>query len=231
MQRTARQSRPQLICVLADNSGSMAGPKAEAATKGIREMLLRCQTTGPRGPEKSYFQFVLIRFDDQAEIVCNVKPVREIDPKSIEIRGDGGMTNIRHALELAYDGLDRYFRAKVDQHPERNEHPLPLVLLFSDGHHNAGGYPEEVAQRIKGLNIDGDPVIIACAGVATDGSDQPDERLLQAIASQGCYKQVRDTRLLTAFLANVGSWGYSTVEEVARGMSGLIEHDRGRGDR
>jgi hypothetical protein len=209
----------------------MAGPKAEAATKGIREMLLRCQTTGPRGVDKSYFQFVLIRFDDQAEIVCNMEPVRHIDPESIEIRGDGGMTNIRHALELAYDGLDRYFREIVDQHPERNEHPVPLVLLFSDGHHNAGGYPEEVAQRIKGLNIDGDPVIIACAGVATDGSDQPDERLLQAIASPECYVQVRDTRLLKAFLANVASWGYSTVQEVARGMRGLLEYHGGEGDR
>ena len=228
MQRTTRQSRPQLICVLADNSGSMAGAKAEAATRGIREMLLQCQTSGPRGPKKSYFSFVLISFDDQAKIVCNVIPVRQIDPKSIEIRGDGGMTNIRHALELAYEGLDRYFRQVVDPHPERNEHPVPLVLLFSDGHHNAEGDPEEVAQRIKSLNIDGCPVIIACAGVATDGSDQPDERLLQAIASPECYRRVRDTRMLSAFLAEAGSCAYSKVEEVAGVMRGLIEDQRNR---
>ena len=201
MKRTTRQSRPQLICVLADNSGSMAGPKAEAATKGVREMLLQCQTTGPRGPDKSYFTFVLIRFDDEAEIVCNMKPVRHIDPKGIEIRGNGGLTNTQHALELAYDGLARYFREVVDQHSERKQHPVPLVLLFADGHHNAGGDPEDVAQKIKSLNIDGDPVIIACAGVATEGSDQPDERLLQAIASPECYVEARDTRLLSAFLA------------------------------
>ena len=42
MQRKARQSRLQTICVVADNSGSMAGPKAQAATDGIREILLRC---------------------------------------------------------------------------------------------------------------------------------------------------------------------------------------------
>ena len=231
MKRTTRQSRPQLICVLADNSGSMAGPKAEAATRGIREMLLQCQTSGPRGPKKSYFKFVLIPFDDQAKIVCNVIPVRQIDPKSIEIRGDGGMTNIRHALELAYEGLDRYFREVVDPHPERREHPVPLVLLFSDGHHNAGGDPEEVAQRIKSLNIDGDPVIIACAGVAIDGSDQPDERLLRAIASPECYVQVRNTRLLSAFLAELGSRGFSTAQEVAGGIRGLLEDQRHRGER
>ena len=48
MQRKAKQNRPQVVCVLADNSGSMSGPKARAATDGIREMLLRCQTTGPQ---------------------------------------------------------------------------------------------------------------------------------------------------------------------------------------
>jgi hypothetical protein len=34
MPRIARQTRPQLVCVLADNSGSMAGEKAQAATRG-----------------------------------------------------------------------------------------------------------------------------------------------------------------------------------------------------
>lgn len=226
MQRNTRQSRPQLVCVLADNSGSMAGPKAEAATRGVREMLLQCQTTGPRGPEKSYFRFVLIRFDDQAELVCNYKPVREIDPKSIEIRGDGGMTNIRHALELAYDGLERYFREVVLPHAERSMHPVPLVLLFSDGHHNAGGNPEEVAQQIKDLNIDGDAVIIACAGVDTDGSDQPDERLLKAIASPECYVRVRNTRMLSDFLARAGSCAFSRAQEVAGVMKGLEYHPK-----
>jgi len=105
---------------------------------------------------------------------------------------------------------------------------VPLVLLFSDGHHNAGGRPEEVAQRIKALNIDGDPVIIACAGVATDESDQPDERLLQEIASPECYVRVRDTRLLSAFLAESGSCGYSTAQEVAGVIRGLIEDQRNR---
>ena len=55
MQRKARQTRPQVVCVLADNSGSMSGPKARAATDGIREMLLRCQTTGPRGAGQVVF--------------------------------------------------------------------------------------------------------------------------------------------------------------------------------
>jgi uncharacterized protein YegL len=217
MGRNARQSRQQAVCVLADNSGSMAGPKAQAATDGIREMLLDCQSRGPRGPKRSYFKLVLIRFGSNAEVDsgCNMTPVREIDPDSIEIRGDGGGTNITAALELAYGGLERYIRHVVEPHSERAEHPVPLVLLFSDGH-NGYGKPEPIAEQIKRLNIDGDPITIACAGVSTDDSDHPDEELLRRIASPECYVHVDSVQLLRAFIAEVGSSAVSTTGEVAR---------------
>lgn len=88
MARSIAVSRPQLVCVLADNSGSMRGAKAEAATRGIRQMLMKCQMKGPFGWHRSYFQFVLIRFGSHAAVDerCNMKPVREIDPDTIEIR-------------------------------------------------------------------------------------------------------------------------------------------------
>ena len=219
MPRTARQSRPQLICVLADNSGSMFGPKAKAATDGIREMLMRCQSQGPRGPERSYFRFVLIQFGTRAEVDprCNMTPVRQIDPETIEVRGSGGGTNITEALELAYSGLQKYMREVVEPHSQRSEHPLPLVLLFSDGQ-NGHGDPVPMAQKIKALNIDGEAVVIACAGVATDNSDQPDENLLRAIASPECYLRIAHAEMLSAFLAEVGSSGVST----AHGIGGLM---------
>ena len=215
MERKAKQTRPQLVCVLADNSGSMSGPKAQAATNGIREMLLRCQTSGPRGPERSYFRLVLIRFGSAAELDprCNLTPVRQIDADSIEIRGDGGETNITAALALAYEGLERYMREVVQPHPERGQHPLPLVLLFSDGYNTAGD-PKPFARRIKELNIDGESVTIACAGVSTEGSEQPDEALLREIASPECYVHIDNVRMLSGFLAEVGSSGASSAREV-----------------
>lgn len=217
MKRTARQSRPQAVCVLADNSGSMAGPKAQAATKGIQEMVLNCQTRGPRGVERSYFQLVLIRFGSNAEVdpQCNMTPVREIDADNIEVRGDGGGTNITAALELAYGGLERYMRKVVEPHEQRAQHPLPLVLLFSDGH-NGYGDPEPIAEEIKRLNIDGNPISIACAGVSTDDSDSPDEDLLRRIASPECYLHIDNARLLSSFLAEVGSSAVSSPGELAR---------------
>ena len=216
MKRTTRRSRPQLVCVLADNSGSMAGPKAQAATEGIQEMLLECQATGPRGADRSYFRLVLIRFGSKAELEpqCNMTPVRQIDAASITIRGDGGGTNITEALDLAYRGLEQYMREVVEPHPERTEHPLPLVLLFSDGH-NGFGNPEPIAARIKQLNVDGDPITIACAGVSTDDADRPDEELLKRIASAECYLDIDDAQVLSAFLAEAGSSGVSSPAEVA----------------
>ena len=46
---------------------------------------------GPRGPDRSYFRLVLIRFGSQAKLdpECNLTPVREIDADTIEVRGDG----------------------------------------------------------------------------------------------------------------------------------------------
>ncbi len=217
MGRKARQSRPQLVYVLADNSGSMAGPKADAATAGIREMLLRCQTTGPRGPERSYFRLVLIRFGSTAAVDpgCNMTPVRKIDADSISIVGDGGVTDMTAALQLAYGSLQSYM-TDLQTHAEREEHPLPLVLLFSDGFHNGPGDPARVAQQIKSFALGGDSVTIAAAGVATDASDKPDEKLLRKIASPDCYVHIERVQALSEFLAEVGSSGASSPAEVAQ---------------
>lgn len=215
--RTARQSRPQLVCILADNSGSMRGPKAQAATQGIREMLLRCQTTGPRGPDRSYFQLLLIHFGSTAEIDerAHLTPVRQIDSDTIEVRGDGGGTNITEALQLAHEHVERYLRTVVEPHAERSEYPLPLVLLFSDGR-NGYGHPEPVGEKLKALNVDGQPIVVACAGVATEDSDRPDESLLRAIASPECYVPIDQANLLSSFLAEVGSSGVSSAAEVSQ---------------
>ncbi len=130
MVRQARQSRPQLVVVLADNSGSMAGEKAQAATQGIREMLMECQSRGPAGPDRSYFKLLLIRFDHEAVIdpLCDMTPVRSIDPDRVSIDGRGGQTDITAALELALMRLKPYIEG-LQRHPERAEHPLPLVLV------------------------------------------------------------------------------------------------------
>jgi len=202
--------------VLADNSGSMAGEKAQAATQGIREMLMECQSRGPDGPDRSYFRFLLIRFDHEAtlDLLCAMTPVRMIDPDQISIDGRGGKTDITAALELTLMRLRPYMQS-LQRHPERAEHPLPLVILFSDGEHNVGSGPRPVAEEIKRLNLDGEPVVIAVAGVSV-GSERPDEKTLRHIASPECYVHIDNAQSLTSFIASVGSSGASRAVDVAR---------------
>ena len=215
MARVARQTRPQLVCVLADNSGSMAGEKAQAATQGIREMLMECQSRGPGGPDRSYFKLLLIRFDHEAvvDLMCAMTPVRKIDPDRVSIDGRGGQTDITAALELTLMRLKPYMQA-LQQHPERAEHPMPLVILFSDGEHNVGSGPQPVAEEIKRLSLDGDPVVIGVAGVSV-GDDHPDEKMLREIASPECYVHIDNTQSLAVFIASVGSSGASRAVDVA----------------
>ncbi|MCX5647470.1 MAG: VWA domain-containing protein [Phycisphaerae bacterium] len=220
MARQARQSRPQLVCVLADNSGSMAQQKAQAATEGIREMIMECQSRGPGGPDRSYFKLLLIRFGEEAVIdpLCDMMPIRMIDPDCVEIDGRGGDTDITGALELALIRLRLYMQG-LQRHPERAEHPLPLVLLFSDGEHNLGSGPQPVAAEIKSLNLDGDPVVIAVAGVSV-GNAWPDDKTLREIASPDCYVHITNTQALAAFISSVGSSGVSRARDVAE----VIKH-------
>jgi uncharacterized protein YegL len=216
MARQARQSRPQVVCILADNSGSMQGEKARAATDGIREMVMECQTRGPQGAERSYFKLLLIRFSNDAQIDpnCDMTPVRHLDSQTIEIRGDGGQTNITAALQLALDRLKPYMQG-LQAHPEHAEHPLPLVMLFSDGEHNVGPAPQAVAAELKSLKLDGDPVVVVSAGVAVGGS-QPDEATLREIASLECYLPVTAADMLTTFICKVGSLGLSSAVDIAK---------------
>lgn len=215
MVRQARQTRPQLVCILADNSKSMANAKARAATQGIREMIMECQARGPAGPERSYFELLLIRFDEDASIDrrCDMIPVRKIDPDKIVLEGSGSLTNITDALKLALKRLRPYME-KLEKHPERREHPLPLVLLFSDGVHNVGDPPQPVAEEIKALNLDGEGVTIATAGVSV-GEKKLDEEMLKEIASPNCYLHITKAQALTEFICSVGSSAAPSAREVA----------------
>ena len=77
--------------------------------------------------------------------------------------------------------------------------------------------------------MDGEPITIACAGVSTDDSDTPDENLLRAIASPECYLHIEEARMLSIFLAEVGSSVASSAAEVAQIMRRLPNMRRMQG--
>ena len=135
MSRRARQSCPQLICILADHSNSMAGARAELTTDAIRELILRFQCTGPRGRDRSYYRLVLITWAAEPEIYpgCNMIPIRQLNADDVVLRGCGGPSDMAKALEFAYAGLSRYVSEVVEPHSTNSSHPLPAVIFFSDG--------------------------------------------------------------------------------------------------
>ena len=53
---------------------------------------------------------------------------------------------------------------------------------------------KSVAREIKGLQLDGEPVVIAVAGVSV-GSEHPDEDTLREIASPECYVHIDQHRV------------------------------------
>ena len=76
-----------------------------------------------------------------------------------------------------------------------------------------------MADEIKCLNLDGDPVVIAVAGVSV-GKARPDEKTLRQIASPDCYVHITNAQALAAFISSVGSSGVSRAREVAN----VIKH-------
>ncbi|QDV85404.1 vWA domain-containing protein [Planctomycetes bacterium TBK1r] len=212
--RSAKPNRQQLVVVIADNSSSMYGPKAEAAVEGIENMIIECQT---KGREQSLYRVLLIVFADKATIhsECKRTPVMEIDTDKISFRGDGGGTNMRAALRLAHSQISEYLD-EISNHPQKSKHPLPLVIFFSDGRN---GYqdPKPAAKALKALTYDSLPILIFTAGVAVGDNDRPDEEMLKSIASthngHPLYVPVQDVSVLAHFLADAGSSAASTAAE------------------
>jgi hypothetical protein len=70
--------------------------------------------------------------------------------------------------------------------------------------------------------LDGDPVVIAAAGVAV-GNDAPDENMLRAIASPECYVHITNAQALSRFISSVGSSGVSSAKDVAAVIKNVRE--------
>lgn len=215
-EKKASREFPRLICILADTSRSMAGAKADAATKGIQDMMYECQSRGEHSNEQ--FAFLLITFDKEAQMdpFCKGGLVGDIDPETIQIKGFGKGTNITAALQLLLLRLQPIIQQIQGlEEPARRKSALPLVFLFSDGKHNCGDpQPKAVADQIKQLTVDGDSVIIAAAGVAVEGG-RPDEEMLCAIAHPGCYAHITDLDTLVKLIGEVSRSAAKTPKDLA----------------
>ena len=215
--RVAAPHRRQLVCLGVDDSRSMFyDGKAEAATNACQEMLYRMELGSTRGP---CFDVALFAFGDYIfannDELC--QPCNEIDADEVSYRGTSGGTKIKQAMVFIEDLLEQYEHLYLRHHSELDVHPVPLIILLSDGK-NGDGNPVPVAERIKSMPLSiGVPPMIVTVGIEY-GGDTPDVELLKNLASsedrRPLYFDISQAELLVEFLAEVGSSGSSSPAEV-----------------
>lgn len=193
--------RPSWICrnvrqnvvLVRDTSGSMSGQKAKDASAASLDLVNELA----QPVNKDGFSVAVVDFAESSKIVHPLEKATELDGKVTPI-SLGGTTNItaglNHALKVLEDA-----EATGDN---KVVYLRPVVICFTDGCHNTGPEPHEVANRIK---LNGDLVTVAF------GSDA-DESLMHDLASspQHFYR-CSNGRQLRSFLAAVGATMTATM--------------------
>jgi uncharacterized protein YegL len=211
--------RPSWICkdvqqksvLVRDRSGSMAGQKAQdasAASLALVEALAQ-------PANKDGFLVGVVDFATKSQIVHDLAKATELNGKVTPLSVGsglfgGGTTNITAGLEDAQKLLD-----KAEQSGgEGVQYLRPVVLIFTDGCHNTGPGPKDVADRLK---TKADLVTVAF------GSDA-DEALLRSLAStpQHFYR-CANGRELRHFLAAVGATMTATMAAKTNATQALTQ--------
>jgi uncharacterized protein YegL len=187
----------QFVALARDASPSMAGHKADDATRACAELVEELD----KPENKDGFTVAVVDFADRADVANPTARAADLNGRIAPIdTGMGSGTNIADALRVCRRLVDQSQR-----NADRGRLQLrPVVLLFSDGQPNVGGDPRAAADDLKKV---ADVVTVAF------GTDA-DEQMLRAMAtsSQHFYR-CRNGRELRAFLASVGKTLTATMSQ------------------
>jgi len=187
----ASAGNPVTICLLADDSGSMAGRASEEATESIRDFVSLMQSScAGRG---SCFRLLLVKFGDFPSVLVDRVPILDVDLRRITLAGTSGGTDMAGALELAASRL-----AAAAARPGALP---PLVLLYSDGR-PTGPDPRPAGRLLKNMAYPAGqhPLLVTC------GLGTADDSLLQGLASSPRhYRRLDRPAELRQFLRLVGT--------------------------
>jgi uncharacterized protein YegL len=192
----------QIVVLVRDKSGSMSGQKAQDASAASLDLVAELA----QPVNKDGFLVGVVDFASRSQIVHDLARATELDGRVTPLSVGGGLlslfgggsTNITVGLEDAKGLLDKAERVGA----EGVQYLRPVAILFSDGCHNTGPGPKDVADRLK---QEADLVTVAF------GSDA-DEALLRSLASshQHFYR-CANGRELRSFLAAVGATMTATM--------------------
>jgi uncharacterized protein YegL len=197
----------QTVVLVRDSSSSMCGNKAREASAANSDLVSELA----QPVNKDGFNVAMVDFSTKSEIVHKLQPATTLDGRVCQISAGrlGGNTSITAGLEDASAVLK-----KAEMETEEGIVQLrPVIILFSDGHHNCGPPPHGIADRLKGK---ADLVTVAFGGDA-------DEGLLRDLAStpQHFYR-CSSGRELRAFLAAVGATMTATMSAGTNATQALI---------
>ncbi len=196
--------RPNWICrnvkqnvvPVRDGSGSMAGQKAKDASEASLDLVAELAQPS----NKDGFNIAVVDFSTRSKVVHKLEKATALNGRvaPLSVGLFGGSTNITAGLE---DALNILEEAEIGRQ-EGVSYLRPVVILFTDGQHNEGPPPHDVANRLKQK---ADLVTVAF------GSDA-DEGLMRDLAStpQHFYR-CKTGRELRSFLAAVGATMTATM--------------------
>ena len=182
-------NRKQFVILIRDKSGSMRGQKAKDASDASLDLVSELSLPS----NKDGFYVAVVDFSSESKVIHQPEKVTllngKVSPISVGIIGES--TNITAGLEDAYKIL-----GKFEIKNENFSFLRPVVIVFTDGCHNEGPLPHEIANKLKQK---ADLVTVAF------GSDA-DETLMRELAStpQHFYR-CSNGRELRMFLASVGA--------------------------
>lgn len=183
------QSRLQLAAIVLDSSGSMAiGAKIDDANAAA--VALNTELADPKN--RGGFHAALIAYGDHAVVQMPAKRAVDVRPDelAVQVGTVGTGTNLTAGLELALDLIERSLK-------DGRQWARPVVVLMTDGHHNASGSsPESVAGKIKAK---GDLVAVAF------GADADMALLRKLATSSKLAVRCSNGAELRKFFATVGA--------------------------
>jgi uncharacterized protein YegL len=197
--------RPNWICrnvkqnviLVRDKSGSMSGKKAKDASAASLDLVAELAEPA----NKDGFNVAVIDFSSGSKPVHTLQNATVLNGKVAPLSAGlfGGSPNITAGLKDALSILE-----EAEKHNQDGVAFLrPVVIVFTDGCHNQGPGPQDVAEAMKRI---ADLVTVAF------GSDA-DEALLRSLASSPQHFYRCSTgRELRAFLAAVGATITGTMQ-------------------
>jgi uncharacterized protein YegL len=165
----------------------MSGQKAMDASAASLDLVSELAQPS----NKDGFNVAVVDFATSSHVANRLEKATALAGKIAPLSAGGDSTNITDGLQTALDILE-----EAETNPQEGVTYLrPVVICFTDGRHNTGPHPHDVANRLKQK---ADLVTVAF------GTDADESLLRQLALTPQHFYRCANGRELRSFLAAVG---------------------------